>query len=1217
MATAPVIDGRDRARILADLLAHVPGYTPEWRPAPGTPGHAWITILARTLELEAQALDAMPDRARLALLDTFGNSLMPAQSARAPLVFTLTPSATLDVTLPSGTKLAAKLPPPPPSLAGTPAPTPPPDPIFSVEQTITLARAQLAAVYSVDPDADTYCDHSSAAATGFTLFDAMQPVPHAIYLGHDTQLKLSGTSEIIVSFDLAAPRGLGTSRPLLIDWEYLSEDGWLPLEIVEDQTERLTADGRVTLRTTCGPDAKEETFLGHTSYWIRGTVSARLPTARIGPLPGGYRIIVAEPPTLNPPPPILVTIDGVNTANVVSVTGRTATLDVALAGVAPGAILLNAATSAFAAEIVEILDPTHLLIAGVDTGRVVTVDGGPSVCVLGHDDAVSVLSGPLGTVGAIVKDAATGRPLGTITKVEPGFSVPVEDGREFLEGDVVTVDATTHATVTAVTRIMLTLDGPVARAAVGEDLVLADALAPLRHDGADEAGTLPEVDVIRLRVGFSKTGLVPDAAYADLSPLNVRNTFKPFGPRPEQFSTFYVASNDAFRRAGARISLLFTTAVPGVGYDDNDNAKVGTGGLDWTIEYFDGTTWKALNEQHELDDDTERLTEGGLDDPRAVSFICPDDWAEAEVNGEKNLWLRIRIDSGNYGHPLRISVVTVSGTPTVQAEEETLAAPVVATLTIQYTYYTNSDLPDHCLTFNDFAFADRTMDARWPRSPFAPFVPVADPTPAVQFGFTKKLPIGLVSLFVTAIPEESPEGDAPSGVSPFVWEYYGRDGWTELTVADESAGFARTGVLQFIGPSDGMKLDGLGGELYRVRARLKPGNAIDPLKLAGLWLNGVWARQGESVANDTVGISNGNPLQTFVFPPQRIPVMTGEIIEVREWTGRGDDWQTAVIGAAPEQLRFEVDPRDGKTTTAVWVRWESRLHLLSSGPTDRHYAIERASGIVRFGAPPFGMIPPAGARIVASYTSGGGLAGNVPEHTITELRSGVGYVESVTNPLPAAGGTATEAGDEGRDRSTARFAHRNRAVSASDYEWMAREASPEVARVRCLAIEGPPGRPLPGWVTVLVMPHSTDAAPSPTPELTRRVLDRLRSYAPAGVASRIRVIPPVYVVIGVNAEIVLREVDDVARVEALVRNALGAFLHPVTGGPSGHGFAFGEHVYLSDVAALVEGIDGVDYVRRLQLYADGAMQGDLARLTSGALPTAGDHNLKLVVGTGS
>src|SRR5262249_18399147 len=152
--------------------------------------------------------------------------------------------------------------------------------------------------------------------------------------------------------------------------------------------------------------------------------------------------------------------------------------------------------------------------------------------------------------------------------------------------------------------------------------------------------------------------------------------------------------------------------------------------------------------------------------------------------------------------------------------------------------------------------------------------------------------------------------------------------------------------------------------------------------------------------------------------------------------------------------------------TEVWARWREAPHLFASGPADRHYVIERSLGLVRFGDGTNGRVPPAGGRIVATYDAGGGPAGNVPAGTITELRSAVRFLQRVYNPFAAAGGAAGESQDAVPARGTQQVRHAGRGVSAADIEWLARDASPAVARARCLPVTGPVGRVQRGWVTV-------------------------------------------------------------------------------------------------------------------------------------------------------
>jgi len=1204
----PVIDGRNRSEILSDLLARTVAYVPEWSATTGSPAHAFLSILARDVEIQTESLNGMPDRARLGFLSALGNSLLPAQSARTPLVFELMANAPLDVTLDANSQVAAKLPPPPPSLLGGKQETPT-APIFSTEDTVTLTRAKMVAVYSVDPDADTYADHTQSLGTGFTLFGDMKPIPHQIYIGHGSLLAVSANAAIELAFELAPTHASAPPRPLLIDWEYLSADGWLPLRIDTDQTDRLTHDGRITLRLDCGPDAKKDKVYGIESYWVRGTVSARTPSGTIGPLPAGYYVAWKESPSIVH---TTVTITGTpptNNATITKFLRSTITLDRPLIGAIPGAIVKEAGTGNFVGVVAGHVGAATLILNGLDVGRTVTIDGTTTATVVAELDGAAILDKPLSGLGngAPLIDVADNRPVGEVTAFETDYFIPLDTAADFLKGDVVTVDATMRAYLTKVGKTWVTLDQPITNALQANALILADALPVLRPYGADTSGVLPSIDTIRVRVGFTKTNLKPDLAAVDAAPLDVGNAFHPFGKQPQKFTTFYLASKEVFQRKGAQVEILFTLAQAGKAYDDADAA--GPNAVIWAVEYFNGDMWMGMGSAQKLMDGTVTMT---APDTSKITFSCPQDWAESKVNGKSNYWLRIRIDSGNYGHPLRLDVDASATPPTVKSDPATLQPPVIAQLRLQYTYMTNSNLVEHCVTYNDFAYADHSETARWPRSAFEPFSPVGDSQPAVHFGFSDKLPAGLVSLYFAAQRTDDTTGNGGSTASPYVWEYYSSRGWLELSVLDETSGFRNSGVIQFVGPPDAEACPGLGGEPFWLRAKLKPDVRVSEMTSAGLWLNTVWAHQGENVQEDTLGFSNGNPGQSFAFAPQRVPVLPGEVIEVMEWEGRGDAWQTAVTGVLPDDLRFVFDPTDGKTITQVWVRWHGQPHFYRSGPDDRHYVIERALGTVQFPTQPYGLIPPGGARINASYATGGGLDGNVPAGVINELHTSASYVQRVSNPFPATGGSATEVTPRARDRATQRMRHRDRAVAPADFEWIAREASPEVARARCLPITGPDGKGARGWVSLVVIPNSVEAAPVPTPGLLDLVSAALAARVPASIVGQIALVAPTYTSISVRADIAPDRAQDAALVEARVRERLATFLHPLVGGPAGDGWDFGASLYLSQVAAIVGGTEGVDCVPLLQLIVNDGVAGDVVRIDPDSLVTEGDHQLKLL-----
>ena len=1022
----------EQPAILQSLLQRLPGYTPEWTLAPGTKGYALLDVLARYRTLLDIGARGLPERNLLALLDTLAIPLLPAQPARAPLVFQLTPNCPVDVTVAADSQLAAQPPPPPPSpLATAPAGDPAPV-LFFTEQTVTLARAKLATLYSVDPGSDTYADHSATVTDGFIVFGDMARTEHAIYLGHDRLFKLGGHE---ITLLLQCSLDATPQQPLNIHWQYLSAAGWITLQRAEeeDTTRGLTRDGQIALRLNCGPDAKQETFHGRTSYWLRGTLAT-----------------------------------------------------------------------------------------------------------------------------------------------------------------------------------------PVIR---GENL---------RHNPLT-------INDLRIRVQFKKKELLPEAAFADSIRLDVSKDLYPFGQQPAAFSTFYIASGEAFQRGGARVHIDIVLSQPGT---PSSTAK-----FQW--EYFGNSGWQALG----IEPTAGYSFNVATGTVNRISFNCPASWLESEINGTKNRWLRVRLTSGSFSNtqtstaaltttattpasttatttatttvvPDDPSATTTTTATTTSATTSTTTAttattmpaivqtvaPVISKLTLAYTYITNPELLDHCLTRNEFLFEDHTDDARWPNRSFDPFWPVSDEQATLHFGFDQRLPAGLVSMYVQIPGAEEQE---PGSASAFTWEYRARSGWLQLGVRDETNGLRQSGMVQFIGPPDAVATDGLGGEAYRIRARLKDGTDRAELPVSGLWLNSAWAAHRVRIEQETLGSADGTPGQALRLVCS--PVLAGETLEIREWAGSGEGWQLIARQVPELDLRYERDPLSQKIT-AAWVRWRERSHLYEAQSNDRVYVLERATGLIRFGNGTQGMIPPAGSRIIANYLSGGGFVGNVPRDTITQLRSAVPFVVSVTNPVAAAGGADSESLAALRERGPQRLRHRDRAVTPSDIEWIACDASPEIARARCLAITGPDGHAQRGWITVIVVPHSDAAQPSPTSELQRRVAEYLRVRVHANLVRRLQVVEPRYIALNVAAEIVPQDPSAAATVAAQLRENLNRYLHPLTGGPDGKGWGFGAGVHMSNIAAVIEATYGVDYARDIQLFVDGGERCQSVTVPRDALLCAGAHELKLVVG---
>ncbi|KQV73497.1 hypothetical protein ASC64_18855 [Nocardioides sp. Root122] len=174
-----------------------------------------------------------------------------------------------------------------------------------------------------------------------------------------------------------------------------------------------------------------------------------------------------------------------------------------------------------------------------------------------------------------------------------------------------------------------------------------------------------------------------------------------------------------------------------------------------------------------------------------------------------------------------------------------------------------------------------------------------------------------------------------------------------------------------------------------------------------------------------------------------------------------------------------------------------------------------------------------------------------------------------------------------------------RAVTALDFERRVL-ATPGTSlwRTRALPDVDPrlPGLVADGCLTVAVVPWLPVDRPEPTRELLARVRADLASVRTLG--TRVFVVGPSYVRVGVTATVVVLPGGGVEAVLDAARDAVDRFLHPVTGGPAGRGWPFGRPVRRSEVLQLLDQVPGVDRVEGLVLRrerADGTAEecGDL------------------------
>jgi predicted phage baseplate assembly protein len=502
-------------------------------------------------------------------------------------------------------------------------------------------------------------------------------------------------------------------------------------------------------------------------------------------------------------------------------------------------------------------------------------------------------------------------------------------------------------------------------------------------------------------------------------------------------------------------------------------------------------------------------------------------------------------------------------------------------------------------SFDGFAYSDVTAANGTAGQWFAPFGAHAHPGAALLLGFDSPVDFTAQSVDLACYvqprsAERSPvhcgQGDLAVDLPPpaqFAYEYWTKEHWEPLPVeVDQTRAFTRDGHVVIGGPGAAVRKDKVGAvpaALYWLRIRLVSATYELAPRLQAVLTNTTSAVQALTTRDEVLGGSDGTPDQGPLRLANRPVLDLDAPVSVR----RADGVEVTVTG-----LHLEIDEGGG------FQAWQQVGDLLASGPDDPHYVLDPTAGEIRFGDGRTGRIPVANplnptANIVArSYRYGGGKAGNVGTGTVIALQTFADGVRGVTNLRPAYGGADEETVDEAKRRAPATLKARDRAVTAEDFETLAL-ATPQVPvrRAKALPLYHPdfPGVPVPGVVSVIVVPDGDDPAPVPSDITLRAVCAYLNAHRL--VTNELYVLPPRYRQVQVRAEIVVRPEADLAEVNRALAARLVEYLDPLRGG-DGSGWPFGGPIYYSTLCRMVLDVPGVDRIRdnQLVLELDGRVQ---------------------------
>ena len=456
---------------------------------------------------------------------------------------------------------------------------------------------------------------------------------------------------------------------------------------------------------------------------------------------------------------------------------------------------------------------------------------------------------------------------------------------------------------------------------------------------------------------------------------------------------------------------------------------------------------------------------------------------------------------------------------------------------------------------------------------FEIFSAVPQTDDALYFGFANDLSRHILGLDMDFDPAGG-AGIDPT-MPPYIWEASsGRSDirWNTCDVEfDTTKGMNTAGRVQIHIPEMGKYEFGKGNH-YWIRARIReitdhekhdgmrPYEKTPWLRKAILatWGGAVSATHSQKVSHEFLGQSDGTPGQTYTL--QYSPVLKR---------------------TAKETLVVQVENEAQQIWTEVVDFADADAHA-------RHYVLDGNSGVLRLGPAVrqqdgtiklYGAIPSRYANLVfQQYRYGGGQEGNVQAGILNTLKTGIPFVAKVINREPAWGGLDAETLESAMMRVPALLRSRDRAVTESDFEYLAMQSLPAaIGRVKCLQPKpSEAGRVAAGQVFVLVIPRVANPQRYVSPEqleLNAVDVQRLDAYLDERrlLTTRLDIRPPAYYWVACKVQLRASPGVDQAEVEAEALTRLYRFLNPLTGGADGKGWPFGRDLFTSDVYQCLQG----------------------------------------------
>ncbi len=616
--------------------------------------------------------------------------------------------------------------------------------------------------------------------------------------------------------------------------------------------------------------------------------------------------------------------------------------------------------------------------------------------------------------------------------------------------------------------------------------------------------------------------------------------FDPFGDTLSLFQECFLGHNEYFGKAGAVATITFDVVYPerrilnGAVKEGDPELKVikrkpkaiwvdaaaDTRVEEISFEYFNGIGWKKLNTFQE----TRRMFADDNKGSYEISFVCPDDWQETGAGPYQGRCVRMQI----------LKADNCYMRPCIHHY------PHIKNLEVSFSYESCYMDPERLIGIMGTRREDLTKTVKEGKG-FTAFSRGAYCDDGLYLGFSRKMEAGPVSILFQMEDGVRFEG------TKCKFEYSTLNGFKQMKVLDYTVDMSRSGTVMFMPQADMCAITLEGKKQYWIR--VSPADSKGKKKDEALPVireicpNAVQAMNIETREEEDFYLEEPAPNMT-------VNLGVSHILDMDLWVNEKGKYSRQqmlrMMKENPDTVRGEYDILG--EISSFYVKWQE-ADQLDDPPSRRSYMLDRMNNRLIFGDGIRGEIPSVldDVAFKAVIRRCNGKEGNVEPGAINDSLENLMFVDSISNPVKAYGGSSIEDLDSALWRGANILRSRRRLVSVEDYLQEIKSFSDTIDKARCVAGRTIYGENRDNAVSFVILLKDFQAGSYSFHRVSGMLKKHLLSFCELTIGPEdLYIVEPIFAEVSVDIWAQVLEMDDSFEVQNLLQETLERYLNPIT-----------------------------------------------------------------------